>query len=170
MTSMLGKLLVGSMAAGSVFGLAVPAAAAEPNWVEAVTFPAGIACTFPLRIDTAGGANRHDHVVLDKAGDLIVAHSTGTGDNLRYTNVDTGSWITTKSNGAVFRTTKNDDGATVLIGHNVLIMFPTDDPAGPSTTVYSGQVTITTDATGKTVILKETGTGLDVCAAVAGNG
>jgi len=31
----------------------------------------------------------------------------------------------------------------ITIGHNVLILFPSDVPAGPSTTLYVGRVVFT---------------------------
>jgi hypothetical protein len=73
------------------------------------------------------------------------------------------------SNGSVTRTTINDDGTTTFTttGHNVLILFPTDVPAGPSTTLYVGPVVFTVDADGIFTLQSATGKSTDICALLA---
>lgn len=101
-----------------------------------VTFPAGTACAFPLRVDGTGG-HRIEHTFTSKDGTVPVL-STGTGSALTFTNGTTGASVSLRPNGAVQRTTSLADGSTlnVLAGHNVLFLFPTDVPAGPSTTLH----------------------------------
>ncbi len=52
--------------------------------------------------------------------------TAGRGRTLRFVNTASGA----------------DFEVAALTGHNVLILFPTDVPAGPSTTLYVGQVVI----------------------------
>ena len=53
------------------------------------------------------------------------------------------------------------------MGHLVLIMFPTDVPAGPSTTLYVGRVVFDV-APDRVFTLKETqGKSTDLCAALS---
>lgn len=63
----------------------------------------------------------------------------------------------------------NADGSqtVTLTGHNILILFPTDVPAGPSTTLYVGRVVFTVDANGVTTLKSTSGTATDICAAVS---
>ncbi len=54
------------------------------------------------------------------------------------------------------------------MGHLILFLFPTDVPAGPSTTLYVGRVVFTFDfATGFTVVKSSNGTATDLCAALS---
>ena len=57
---------------------------------------------------------------------------------------------------------------TVMTGHNILILFPTDIPAGPSTTLYVGRVVFTVDANGVYTLGSTSGRSTDICAALAG--
>jgi hypothetical protein len=67
------------------------------------------------------------------------------------------------------RTTANDDGTStvVLTGHWVLILFPTDIPAGPSTTLHVGRVVYNDDA-GLFTVLEVRGRTTDLCTILAG--
>jgi hypothetical protein len=54
------------------------------------------------------------------------------------------------------------------MGHLILLLFPSDVPAGPSTTLYVGRVVFTFDfETGFTVVKGNTGRATDLCAALA---
>ena len=53
-------------------------------------------------------------------------------------------------------------------GHNVLILFPTDVPAGPSTTLYVGRVVFTVDSDGVFAVTDTNGTSTDICVALSG--
>ena len=56
----------------------------------------------------------------------------------------------------------------VATGHNGLILFPTDVPAGPTTTLYVGRIVFTVDPdTGVFELLSTAGRATDVCAALA---
>jgi len=137
-----------------------------PDWV--VTFPADLACAgFDLQIEGWNG-KRHDRQFTDKNGTLRVI-SAGTGAALRYTNVQSGATFSTKSSGAVDHTIFNLDGSQTktLTGHNVVFMFPTDTPPGPSTTLYAGRVVLTIDPSFNFTVEAESGKTTDICAAVS---
>ncbi|HSF99063.1 MAG TPA: hypothetical protein VLA55_10260 [Ornithinibacter sp.] len=133
-----------------------------------VQFPAGTACAFPLRVDGTGG-HRIEHTFTDKDGTMRVL-STGTGSALTFTNESTGATVSLRSNGAVQRTTSLADGSSlnVLTGHNVLFLFPTDVPAGPSTTLHTGQVVFNATPSGDFTVLATQGTSRDLCAELTG--
>ncbi len=87
---------------------------------------------------------------------------------LTYTNLSTGATISSRSNGSTTHSTYGSDGTqtTKMTGHNVLILSATDVPAGPSTTLYVGQVVFTID-TGNVWTLKSArGNATDICAAL----
>lgn len=51
-------------------------------------------------------------------------------------------------------------------GHNVLIWFPTDVPAGPSTKQYLGNIVYQTDLSGVFTLQNAQGREVDICAAI----
>ncbi len=63
----------------------------------------------------------------------------------------------------------NPDGSytETLTGHNVLILFPTDVPAGPSTTLYVGSVVFTVDLAAVFTVQRVSGKATDICAALS---
>jgi hypothetical protein len=125
--------------------------------------PAGLACAFELQVDGTGG-NRDVRV----SSDLHVI-TAGKGYVLTFTNADTGKTLTLNSNGSVEIDTFNADGTTTVdaLGFNVIILFPTDVPAGPSTTLYVGRVVYTVDASGVFRIQTHSGPTTDICAALS---
>ncbi len=58
------------------------------------------------------------------------------------------------------------DGSSlnVLTGHNVLFLFPTEVPAGPSTTLVTGQVVFRASPTNDFTVVESHGTSRDLCA------
>lgn len=159
-------LLLGSVAAA--VGYAIPANAAEDPPDFTVTFTKGIACAgFDLLVEGWDG-KRHTKEFKDKKGFVRVL-SAGTGSALRFTNVASGAKLALRSNGAVSQITLYPDGSYIqkLTGHNVLILFPTDVPPGPSTTLYVGRVVFTVDTNAVTTVLEESGNKTDICAAVS---
>lgn len=160
------RTIVACMTA-AVLGYASQGVAAQSPFD--ITFDPGLACSFALRIQGAGDGNIADRLVQDKNGVTKII-SAGTGGSLIYTNVTTGKTFSTKSNGAVQQATYSSDGSSsnVLTGHNVVIMYPTDVPAGPSTTLYQGRVTYTVDTAGVWTVESVSGKTTDICAAVSG--
>jgi autotransporter passenger strand-loop-strand repeat protein len=94
-------------------------------------------------------------------------HPAGKGFLLTYTNLDTGNSVTIRTDGSVSKTTVNPDGTQTVsaAGHNGLILFPTDVPAGPTTTHYIGRIIYNVDpATGVFTLVSTTGSRRDICA------
>ncbi len=58
------------------------------------------------------------------------------------------------------------DGTTTytVTGGNAIILFPTDVPAGPSTTWHAGRVVYTVDAFGNWTVNRSSGAKTNVCA------
>ena len=131
-------------------------------------FPAGNACEFDLQIDGSGG-NQVQREFFDKDGNLVRTLSAGTGSALTFTNLGTGAALALQSNGAVSHVTKGPGGLDTWDsnGHNVIILFPTDDPPGPSTTLYVGRVEYTVDANFTFTLLRSSGRKTDICAALS---
>jgi hypothetical protein len=126
--------------------------------------PAGQACAgFDMRL--AGTADKRAIKELDD-GVLIEA---GNGFDLTFTNLSNENSITLLSNGSVNKSTIAGGIQTFQsTGKNVLILFPTDVPAGPSTTLYTGRLVYTVDTnTGVFTVVSSTGTTTDICALIA---
>lgn len=141
--------------------LAGPAAAGgDPP----IVFPAGVACTFELHIYVGAGGPVHRQ---DLANGVVL--SAGRGNALIFENASTRATLATPATGAVTRTVPGADGGSTvtMMGANVLIMWPTDSPPGPSTTLYIGRVVITMDAQANTTLISAAGRSLDVCAAIS---
>ena len=143
-----------------------PATAADPDFT--LVFPAGTACNFNLQIDGSGG-NSHVREFTGKNGNVVRSIQAGTGSALRFTNLDTGNTVSTKSNGAVSHITFNPNGSQTqtLTGHNVLILFPTDTPTGPSTMLIVGRVVFTVDVNGNFNVQEVSGNTTDICGALS---
>lgn len=147
------------------------ALSAASSYATAVTvdLPAGTACSdFALSV-TFGSAQIYREF-KDKNGSVVRTLRAGKGAPLTFVNLGTGASLSVRPNGSVTRETFNPDGSTtyVLSGHNGLIWFPTDVPAGPSTTLYVGRVVYTVDTSGVFTMEGTSGKSTDVCAALAG--
>jgi len=131
-----------------------------------IDLPAGVACSFPLRVEIWNNTNRVFKEFTDKNGNVVRILTAGKGNTLAFTNLLTGETVQLKANGAVEHITLNADGSQTweVTGHNVLILFPTDVPAGPSTTLYVGRVVFTVDTSGTFTLQSTSGTATDICA------
>jgi len=147
----------------TVLGIRSPAIAADCP--ATFCLEAGVACDFPLNVDVSGG-NLVMKEFVDKNGNTVRLLTAGKGFTLVFTNVDTGATFSLESNGSVMRTTVNPDGSQTVAstGHDVLILFPTDVPAGPSTTLYVGRIVYTVDTSGVFTLLEAQGQSTDICA------
>jgi hypothetical protein len=147
-----------------------PASAEAPRPVDSAEtdYEAGVACAFPLRVSSTEGRIRENEFV-DRSGNVVRTIQVTTGIAYTNTNLLTGKSITVDPRGSAMHTTVKDGVATVTSnGQTGLIMFPTDVPAGPSTTVYRGRVVFTIDlTTGVFTLVSTTGTSVDICAALA---
>jgi hypothetical protein len=156
-----------AVVSATVLGGMVDSAAAD-----IIDFPAGLVCDFAVRLDVDPDT-RKVHEITDADGNVEGMLLTGRGSALTLTNVDAQPDISLslRSNGAVWRIVNNPDGTGTFttMGHLVLFLFPTDVPAGPSSTLYVGRVVFTFDfETGFTVVHESTGKAADLCAALSG--
>lgn len=136
-----------------------------------VDLPAGLACAgFDLRVEIVGNPNRVSREFTDRNGNVVRMLTAGKGNTLTFTNMQTGASLSLRPNGSVEHIAVLPDGSQAwkTTGHNVLILFPTDVPAGPSTTLYIGQVNFTVDTGGTFNLGKTTGRSTDLCAALSG--
>jgi hypothetical protein len=141
----------------------VPAAAALT-----ADLPLGVACAdFALRV--IYGSPQVYREFKDKNGNIVRTLNAGKGAPLTFTNLATGATLSVRPNGSVAHTAFNADGSTTVVytGHNGLILFPTDVPAGPSTTLYVGRVVTTIDTSGVFTLEGTSGTAVDVCATLS---
>lgn len=154
------------VAFAAVLGSGSPATAAPD---ATIVLPAGGACAdFDLQVDIWGGTQVYREF-KDKNGNVVRSLSAGKGSRLLFTNLSTNTTFLVKPNGSVTHTTYNLDGSQTCsaTGHNVLIFFPTDVPAGPSTTAYVGRVVYTIDIYGVFTLQEVSGRATDICAALS---
>ena len=160
-------------------GIAAAAAAlaastvATAAWGDSATtvqvFPAGLACAdFDLKVEASGGTIKQ-HDITDRSGEVVRVILAGTGPALTLTNLTSGATYSTPSNGSVTHIAVNPDGTLTyrVTGHNILILFPTDVPPGPSTTLYVGQVGFTVDANAVFRVTSMAGRSVDICTALS---
>jgi len=154
-----------------------PAMAAPPEPVPVPPFiflPTGLGCPdFNLGIEATGG-KLHTKPFLDKNGKPVRILTAGKGVLLTYTNFGpnpddpiAGQSIKIKTGGSVSSTRIDPDGSQTVTatGHNGLVLFPSDVPAGPSTTHYIGRIVYHVDTTtGVFTLLQESSNQRDVCA------
>jgi hypothetical protein len=161
-------LLAGVAAFSLAPAVAVATAATASAQELSLDLPAGLACDFALHIEGAGD-RRITRQFTDQNDEVVRVLTAGKGFNLTFTNVDNGNTLELPSNGSVNMTTNNADGTqTVQVtGHNVVILFPTDVPAGPSTTLYTGRLVYTVDTNGVFTVQSSSGPTTDICAALA---
>lgn len=158
-----GLLVAGATLA--LLGSAVPSTAlADPVVID---LPAGIACAnFDLRAEITANPNGVYREFYDKSGNLVRYILAGKGSDLTLMNLSSGARLTLKANGSVEKTRFNPDGTTTstAMGHNLIIFFPTDNPPGPSTTLYVGRVVWTVDTSGVWTLVSTAGNSTDICA------
>lgn len=138
-------------------GVTFSASAASADFT--VHFAAGQACSFALDVSGTGG----NRVTPPHAtGGKVI--SGGTGSALTFSG--NGKSVSFPSNGAVTITQTRAGGASTLelMGHNVVFLFPTDNPAGPSTTLIVGREVINVDSAGNFDVLSVSGTQTNICA------
>ncbi len=148
-------------------GVVTPASAAATPWTA--TFAAGEVCTFSLTVTGSGDSPAIHREFKDRHGNVRVILSAGKGQALTFTNATTTTKpYSTPANGSLSWTVYNRDGSQTiqLLGHNVVLLFPTD-VHGPSATLYSGLVVIKVDAAGVWKVVKQSGKKLDICAQLA---
>ena len=155
---------LGGVAALITGGLLIGASAAS---AQDFTFdlPAGTACAFALRV-TGTGYQPKVREFVDQDGNVVRTVSAGTGQALTLTNLSApDESIALRSNGTATHTTINADGTQTVTstGHHLLILFPTDDPAGPSTTLVAGHYVYTVGTDGVFHVQRISGKTTDIC-------
>lgn len=157
------RVVVPAIVVGLAVGSTSAASAVEPF---DLLLPAGQACeSFTLGVNITQNPHRVFKEFKDAEGNLVRTIEAGRGAELLFTNVDTGKIFSLKGNGSVSKRTLNPDGSytTQNTGHNVIILFPTDITAGPSTTLYIGRVVYTSTAAGAFEIVSSSGQTRDIC-------
>jgi hypothetical protein len=155
----------------TLVGSSTQSIAAEPSTPPdfVVDLPAGLACAdFDLRVEIWNNPNRVFKEFKDQNGNVVRMLTAGKGSTLAFTNLLTNEKLLLRPNGAVEHIALNPDLSQTwtITGHNVLVLFPTDVPAGPSTTLYVGRVVYTVDTSGVFTLQSVSGTSTDICAAL----
>jgi hypothetical protein len=157
------QLAIATACASAALVAAAPPASAAP-----IVIPAGQGCAFELKLE--GGAFPPErHSFTDRNGNKITVLAGKSGATT-WTNTKTGKSVTFTSRGTALRVTQTSPTSQILefSGHAGLVLFPTDVPAGPSTTQMTGRLVLSFDpTTGDTVVLKQEGQQTDVCAALS---
>ena len=158
----LGRILVPFFAA---WGFSTQCAA------QHIELPPGQACTeFGITIDITGPDHRVMRTFFDKNGNPVRSLNAGKGNQFLFTNSATGFTLTVKTGGSVEHITPNANGTETWItsGHELVVLFPTDTPPGPATTLYIGRLIFTLEPTSFTFlgIRSFTGRSIDICAAL----
>ncbi|QDG87566.1 hypothetical protein [Pseudarthrobacter sp. NIBRBAC000502770] len=173
MKSTMMRTLVPATLAAAAIVIPVPAATADvpPD----VILDPGLGCPgFALGLSRSDG-NLVVKKFFDKNGNQVRLLEAGKGTLNTYTNYGpdpvnpvAGKSISVRTDGSVTSTEFNPDGTITVTatGHNGLIMFPTDVPAGPTTTQYTGKIVYTIDTMGTFKLVSTTGRALDVCDAL----
>jgi opacity protein-like surface antigen len=158
----------GLLAAPQAANAAPPKVSGPPDDLHLV-LPAGTACAgFELHADGTDSQVRTT-TFTNNAGVVLRTFSSGKGYNLTYTNPDNNATVSFPSTEITEDTIFHKDGTRTVTntGQFGIIMFPTDIPAGPSTTQYNGRVVYTADAANNFEILKTKATQIDVCDALS---
>jgi|SRR5690349_16213174 hypothetical protein len=163
--------IAAAVVAAGILGTAAaqPALAAPPTPVptpDDLFLEAGIGCPdFELKVSSSGG-NLHKKEFKDRNGATVRIISAGKGFDITYTNVGSGESVTVKTPGSVSKTVDNGDGTQTVssTGHNGLILFPSDIPAGPTTTHYTGRIVYNVNLqTGVFTLVSTAGQERDIC-------
>ncbi len=157
-------ITIGSIAVAG--GSATAAPKPPPPPPPPIDLPAGAGCDFALRIQP-GQPFPEAKEFFDKNGNLVRTMTTGKGVDLTFTNLGTGTTYNVKAKGSNSKTTIDPVTGIATVsatGHNVIIFFPTDVPAGPSTTLFTGQVQYTVTPDGVFTLTKTAGKTVDICA------
>jgi hypothetical protein len=160
-TLALRSLVVAALA--TFFGVATAGVANAAT----IPLPPGVGCEFPLTVTFEGqDVTVHEFTTDDGTTKVLLA---GKGNNLTFTNEDTGESLFFKSLGYRETTVTNPDGSgtTTSSGTIGLILFPTDFPAGPSTTLIRGRLVYDFTADMTFTVSSISGDVMDICAALS---
>lgn len=164
-------LVASGLLVGTQGAVAAPPIKEPPVEDFAAEVPAGQACEdFALGIE-ATGSNVTVRTFVDRQGDPVRILQAGRGYTLTYTNLDTGKSLTIRPTGSNRTTVDNGDGTLTVTetGTAGIILFPSDNPKGPSSTQFYGRIvyTLVNDGSFRLTSLKSSGTSINICAALA---
>jgi hypothetical protein len=157
---------------------AVALTATQPAFAQGpLILPVGVGCPeFNLGIEATDG-RLVEREFRDAEGTVVRTITAGKGVDLTWTNYGTdasnpvaGESVSVKTAGSVTNTVTNSNNTQTVTGtgHNGLILFPTDIPAGPTTTQYIGRLVYNIDlVTGVFTLVSTTGRERDICAELA---
>jgi hypothetical protein len=155
--------------AATVFLISAASSNAQSPPTEVVDFPAGVACSdFDLRLEIRGG-NTVVREFFGKDGNIVRLLNAGVGLQLTFTNLANDQKLSLKAAGSVTKVMFNQDGSSTwtLTGHNVLILYPSDIPAGPSTNLFVGRVVFTVDTNEVFDVNTVSGKSTDICSVLS---
>ena len=155
------------LTSAAAIGVAQPASA-QPGVIE---LPAGQGCAdFGIRLEI-GETNRNTREFTDKSGNLIRLLETGRSESVVFTNLsDETKTFTVRSRGTATKSTPipgTNDFTREVSGHFVLVLFPEDNPTGPSSTLFAGRVVFIDAADGPDTLVEAKGKQTDICAQLA---
>jgi hypothetical protein len=137
-----------------------------PRLPGSADFPAGLACSFEVGIQTLTTKEVTTTFPAEENGD-VVRLVTGYVVQ-RFTNVGTGKSMSANVSGPGTIVFHPDGSVTISAeGPSILILFPGDIPSGPSFVINDGQYVVNITPSGQFIVQKQTGTQFDVCAALS---
>lgn len=124
-----------------------PASAQSESYKLVADLDAGVGCSFPILIEQRGDPNFYKEF-RDRNGKVAGLISAGPNLEYRVTNRINNTQLKIFSKGGMSKTSPNPDGTQTgeLNGHSLIILFPTDAPPGPTSTLYEGKLTYAIDA------------------------
>jgi hypothetical protein len=161
-------MLIKSLSAAAAVA-ALTFAPMAPASADITDYPAGIACDFGLRVEATGSPTVDDKMFEFPDGRVRFLDA-GKGAALDFTNLETGATYSLKGNGSVnwIRVDAAGSAQLTVTGHTVVIYFPDDEPAGPSTTLVVGREVIDVDLTTfHFTRVSRTGKTTDICKALS---
>jgi hypothetical protein len=158
-------LAAAGLVVASPAGADPPAKGPSPN--EPATFPAGAACEgFGVSV-TIDVDRQRTKTFFDKNGSPVRETVTGR-IVLTVTNATTLESRTFRLGGSTHITFEENGSVTfVITGHDLIVLFPTDIPPGPSTTQNTGRLEVNIAPDGTFTVVSLSGRALDVCAELA---
>jgi hypothetical protein len=171
------RTMLYSLTPAAVFA-ALTLTAAQSASADPIILPVGLGCPgFNLGLEATGGPVVEKE--LNYKDGSVRFLSVGKGVVVTWTNYGTdpdnpvaGKSVAIKTSGSVTSTKINPDKTLATVtatGHNGLVLFPSDVPAGPTTTQYIGRIVYTVDlTTGVFTLLSTSGIERDICAELAG--
>ncbi|WP_129336465.1 hypothetical protein [Cellulomonas endophytica] len=130
--------------------------------LDGVVLPLG--CPFPVLLEQEGGSV----VARTGGGGALLG---GHGPTTTLTRLDRPDrQLVLPGGGSMIRTALHPDGTATVTstGTTLLVLFDTDVPAGPSTTLHVGRTVLEVDAGGTFTLVSSSGPTRDLCAELAG--